>query len=386
MGSSAPAGTLARMVHLRVVAPREQAQQAYELLKRNPLACHLVYLKDVVHAPKGDMLLVDVPREEASVILTDLKNLGIPETGSISVEPIDVQLSELAEKAEREAPGAPADAVVWEEVEARTSEESRLTVTYVAFMILAGLIAAVGILENSPILVVGAMVVGPEFGPIAAFCVAVVERRPRFALRSLAALVVGAMVVGPEFGPIAAFCVAVVERRPRFALRSLTALLVGFPLAISAVWLVVVVFKATGIAPDTFSERDHGLANTISNPDFLAFFVAFCAGTAGMLSLSSAKSGALIGVLVSVTTIPAAANIGIAFVYADWASWRGSQAQLAINVSAILLAGTLTLYIQRLFYRSRRIEHLKERRGVSAKNRATTTPRASSEPAGQRRR
>jgi len=296
------------------------------------------------------MLLVDVPREEASVILTDLKNLGIPETGSISVEPIDVQLSELAEKAEREAPGAPADAVVWEEVEARTSEESRLTVTYVAFMILAGLIAAVGILENSPILVVGAMVVGPEFGPIAAFCVAVVERRPRFALRSLAALVV------------------------------------GFPLAISAVWLVVVVFKATGIAPDTFSERDHGLANTISNPDFLAFFVAFCAGTAGMLSLSSAKSGALIGVLVSVTTIPAAANIGIAFVYADWASWRGSQAQLAINVSAILLAGTLTLYIQRLFYRSRRIEHLKERRGVSAKNRATTTPRASSEPAGQRRR
>jgi len=50
-----------------------------------------VYLKDVVHAPEGDMLLVDVPREEASVIVGDLKNLRIPETGSISVEPIDVQ-------------------------------------------------------------------------------------------------------------------------------------------------------------------------------------------------------------------------------------------------------------------------------------------------------
>lgn len=350
MGFSGPAGTLGAMVHLRVVAPREQAQQAYELLKSNPLACHLVYLKDVVHAPEGDMLLVDVPREEASVIVSDLKNLGIPETGSISVEPIDVQLSELADKAERDAPGAPADAVVWEEVEARTSEESRLSVTYVAFMVLAGLLAAVGILQDSPI------------------------------------LIVGAMVVGPEFGPIAAFCVATVERRPRFALRSLTALVVGFPLAISAVCVAVVVFKAIGIAPDTFSDADHGLATTISSPDVLAFFVAFCAGTAGILSLSSAKSGALIGVLVSVTTIPAAANVGIAFVYADWESWRGSLAQLAINVSAILLAGTLTLFVQRRFYRSRRIEHLQSRQGVSAKSPATTTPRASSAPAGPRRR
>jgi uncharacterized hydrophobic protein (TIGR00271 family) len=316
------------MVHLRVVAPREEAAKAHELLRQNPLACHLVYLKDVVVAPEGDMLLVDVPREEASVIVGDLKNLGIPESGSISVEPIDVQLSALADQAEHDAPGAPADAVVWEEVEARTSEESRLSFTYLAFMVLAALIAAVGILQDSAILVVGAMVVGPEFGPIAAFCVATVERRPRLALRSLLALVV------------------------------------GFPLAITMVCLVVVVFKATGIAPETFSDADHGLATTISNPDFLAFFVAFCAGMAGMLSLSAAKSGALVGVLVSVTTIPAAANIGIAFTYADWESWRGSQAQLAINVSAILLAGTLTLWVQRLFYRSRRIQHLRERRGV----------------------
>src|SRR5688572_21188745 len=204
------------MVHLRVVAPREQAEQAHELLKQNPLACHLVYLEGVVEAPKGDMLLVDVPREEASVIVGDLKNLGIPETGSISVEPIDVQLSDLADKAERDAPGAPADAVIWEEVEARTSEESRLSFSYLTFMVLAALIAGVGILENSPILIVGGMVVGPEFGPIAAFCVATVEQRGRLALRSLFALVV------------------------------------GFPLAITSVWLAVLALRAVGLAPDTF--------------------------------------------------------------------------------------------------------------------------------------
>ena len=55
-----------------------------------------------------------------------------------------------------------------------------------------------------------------------------------------------------------------------------------------------------------------------------------------MLSLSTAKSGALIGVLISVTTIPAAANIGLAAAYQDWESWRGSIEQLAINLASIV--------------------------------------------------
>jgi uncharacterized hydrophobic protein (TIGR00271 family) len=312
------------MVHLRIVAPHDEAERALALLKGVSTACHLVYLEGAVQEPPGDMLLVDVPREDASVIVGDLKELGIHECGAISVEPIDVQLSKVSEEAERRAPGAPADAVVWEEVEARTSEESRLTITFCAFMVLAGLIASVGIYLNSPILIVGAMVVGPEFGPIAAFCVAIVERRGRLALRSLAAL------------------------------------LIGLPLAVAAVWVASLVFKATGVTPDTFSESDHSLSNVIASPDFFAFFVAFCAGTAGMLSLSTAKSGALIGVLISVTTIPAAANIGVSLAYEDWDAWRGSVAQLGVNVVAILTAGVVTLFVQRRLYRARRRRHLKE--------------------------
>jgi uncharacterized membrane protein len=96
----------------------------------------------------------------------------------------------------------------------------------------------------------------------------------------------------------------------------------------------------------------------IANPDFFAFFVAFCAGVAGVLSLTSAKSGALIGVLISVTTIPAAANVGVAAAYGEWSTMGGSLSQLAINLTSILAAGVLTLWIQRLLYRRRRIRHL----------------------------
>jgi uncharacterized hydrophobic protein (TIGR00271 family) len=337
------------VVHLRVIAPHEKAEKALRLLREVRTVSHLVHLPGAAIDPAGDMILADVPREEASVIIGDLKELGIPEDGSISIEPIEVQLSDRAEAAEKRAPGAPADAVVWEQVEALTSEQARLSATFLVFMVLAGLIASVGILLDSPI------------------------------------LIVGAMVVGPEFGPIAAFCVAAVEKRGRLALQSLWALALGFPLAILSVWLASVIFKATGVAPDTFSDADHGLATSISNPDFFAFFVAFCAGTAGILSLSTAKSGALIGVLISVTTIPAAANVGIAMAYEDWSAWRGSLQQLGLNIGAILLAGILTLWLQRLLYRARRVRHLREEAraeaglpvGASARSPEPPTPRAS---------
>ena len=76
-----------------------------------------------------------------------------------------------------------------------------------------------------------------------------------------------------------------------------------------------------------------------------------------MLSLSTSKSGALIGVLISVTTIPAAANIGVTAAYADWENWRGSIGQLVLNMGAILVAGTATLAIQRMLYHRRRRRH-----------------------------
>ena len=95
----------------------------------------------------------------------------------------------------------------------------------------------------------------------------------------------------------------------------------------------------------------------ISSPDFFSFFVAFIAGVAGILSLTTAKSGALAGVLISVTTIPAAANIGVSAAYQDWSAWRGSQEQLAINLGAICLAGILTLLVQRVIFTRRRARH-----------------------------
>jgi uncharacterized hydrophobic protein (TIGR00271 family) len=335
------------MIHLRIVAPVDRTEMALELLKRTPSVCNIIHLPRAAIQPEGDVILCDVAREDASVILSDLRELDIPTEGSIAMEQVDTEISEAAERAVRAAAGAPADSVVWEEVEGRTSENAEFSATFLIFMIAATLIASVGIYLDTPI------------------------------------LIIGAMVVGPEFGPMAGFCVAAVQGRRKLASRSFLALAIGFPVAITMTFLASLVFRWTGLTPGEFSEADHTLSNVIANPDFFTFFVAFCAGVAGMLSLTSAKSGALMGVLISITTIPAAANIAVASAYGDWSSWRGSMEQLAINLGTILVSGILTLGVQKSIYRRRRVAHLHDEVRAAAglpvghsRRAARLTPRA----------
>jgi uncharacterized hydrophobic protein (TIGR00271 family) len=318
------------MVHLRIVVPPDRSERVLGLLEASRSVSSLARVAGASRKPPGDLVLCDVAREDASVVIDDLRELGIPADGSISIEEIDSQLSAAAERAERAAFGSPGDAVVWEEVEARTSESTELNANFLAFMVIACMIGAVGVMLGQPI------------------------------------LIVGAMVVGPEFGPLAGISVALVQRRPDLGLRSLTALAVGFPVGISGAFLLGLFAKWTGLIDVGFEVGQRPLTAFISEPSTFSFIVAFIAGIAGVLSLTSAKSGALIGVLISVTTIPAAAAIGVAAAFGDWPDWRGAIAQLAINLSTIVLAGVATLRVQNRVFERRRRKHRGDRSRAAA--------------------
>ncbi len=206
---------------------------------------------------------------------------------------------------------------MWEEVEARAREDSQLTLSFVVFMAIAAVIAAIGILLDSPILLIGAMVVGPEYGPIAALCVAAVRKRVRPSV--LAASTLG----------------------------------VGFAVAAGAALAATLAFRATGVAPDGYALGTRELTAFIAHPDAMAAVVAVLAGVVGMLSLTEGRSGTLIGVLVSVTTIPAIANVGVAAAYGGWGELRGAALQLGINLTGLTLAGTATLAVQAGMTRAR---------------------------------
>jgi uncharacterized hydrophobic protein (TIGR00271 family) len=317
------------MVHLRIVAPPDRAPAVLERLSATASVYNVIRLPGAASRPDGDAIFCDVAREDASVVIAGLKDLGIASDGSIALEAVDTAISRWADAAQRHAPGSPADAVVWEEVEEHTSENVELSGVFLLFMVLAGLIAALGIFEDSAI------------------------------------LIVGAMVVGPEFGPIAGLCVALVTRRPGLAGRSFLALAAGFPLAMAATFVASVIFRATGLTADEFVGARHQISSMIAEPSVFAALVALCAGAAGMLSLSTAKSGALIGVLISVTTIPAAADVGVAAAYGDWPTGVGSLAVLGINTGCIVVAGTTVLGVQRALYARRR--HREEMPGELAR-------------------
>ena len=296
------------MLHLRVIAPTESSDAVLEVLRREVGVTHIVVHRQAALDPPGDEITADIARESANDVIDELKALGLKRRGAITLDVVDTVVSTAAYRAEKEADGDPADAVVWDELAERSREESTLNATYQTFLTLACLIAAVGVVTDSPVTVVGAMVVGPEFGPLAALAVAIVRRRGYLARRATLALVV------------------------------------GFPVAMFVTAVAVLGGEAVGwIKLGTLRQLNQ--VDFIFQVGPLSFVVALFAGAAGMLSLVSAKSAALVGVFISVTTVPAAGFAVVAATVGDWQVAEQSAIQLGVNLTGIVLAGVLVLWV-----------------------------------------
>ncbi|MGO4425017.1 hypothetical protein AB4Z54_41600, partial [Streptomyces sp. MCAF7] len=138
------------MLHLRLIVPADHTDEVVRTVEHTVGTTHLVVMPGVARNPAGDVVLVDVAREAGDALLGELRALGVDTYGSIAVENIDLSLSKRADKAEEEAPGEGADAVLWEHLAEATHEESTLSVTFLAFLAIATMIAACGVvLDNA---------------------------------------------------------------------------------------------------------------------------------------------------------------------------------------------------------------------------------------------
>ncbi|MEU6249439.1 DUF389 domain-containing protein [Glycomyces sp. NPDC047010] len=301
------------MLHVRVITPAALTGEVLTAAVDCPAVANVIRLPGAAVDPAGDCVEFDVAREGANEILADLRALGLKETGAITVEEIDLSISDAADKAEADAPGHSEDAVIWEELAARTAAETRLTWSYLVFLALAVQIAAIGALLDQPILIVGAMVLGPDFGPVAAFCFGAMRRDL------------------PLIG------------------RAARTLLVGFAVAIAVTLACAAVSRVFGwIEPSMLDDRP--LTSFIIHPDRWSFIVAVLAGVAGILSMTARKSQALVGVFISVTTVPAAGNIAVAIALAHWDEVGASLVQLGVNLAGLVVAGIGTLLVQRFLW------------------------------------
>lgn len=274
----------------------------------------LAVVRGAAIRPLGDVVDADIAREAANDVIDQLRELKLHDVGSIHVEPVHAWMSKQGLSADQRTPGSSADAVVWADVTHRAYDESELNWTYVSFMVLATLIAAIAIVLDSQILVIGAMVLGPEFGPVAAVGVALVRRR--FALLALAS----------------------------------RTLLAGFVMAILATTALALLGRALGWITLHDVEGPRPGTAFIYTPDKWSFIVAVIAAAAGVLSLTSARVGGLSGVFISVTTVPAAGNVALGLAFGAGAEIWGSTLQLLLNLTGMALAGWATLALQQAIW------------------------------------
>lgn len=303
------------MLHLRISVPTALTPDVLDVLTEEAGVSELASVPGASLRPEGDLVMATVAREAANDVIGHLHDLGVHEHGALEIEPIPTWMSQAGLKAGQRAPGSEADAVVWAEVTQHAYDDSEANWTFMSLITLAVLLAGIAIILDSQILVIGAMIMGPEFGAITALGLALVRRRPQLLARALRTLVL------------------------------------GFAVAILVACLLALLCRATGWVSTSDVTAARPQTGFIYTPNWWTVVVAMIAASAGVLAMTSARLDNLSGVFVSVTTIPAAANIalGIAFGLGDEIS--GSALQLLINVVGMALAGWVTLAVQQAVWK-----------------------------------
>jgi uncharacterized hydrophobic protein (TIGR00271 family) len=304
------------MLHVRVVSPADVTGRLTTLLAADPGVANVVVLPAAATRPDGDAVQFDVPAGSANRVLGQLRDLGLHRDSSVIIEIVDAAMADPAVLAAwgRRWHGEPAP--VWELMHARIRDDAQYAPSFFLLLVLAGLIGACGILTNSQILIVGAMVVGPEYSAIISVALGLDQR---------------------DWQPV---------------WRGLLVLLAGFLLAVVVTALFTLCIRWAGHVPEAYIRGVKPVADLINSPNLFSVVVAVLAAIAGVVAISLSRAGTLVGVFISVTTIPAAAGMGVSAAFGSWREVQGSALQLILNVGLLIIVGALSLRAQRRIWRS----------------------------------
>src|SRR5580658_1165177 len=303
--------------HVRLVSAPDRTTELVEALAADSGVSNLLVLSGAAIGPASDAIQFDVRSRSANSVFRYLQAFQHDGDGTIAVDYVDATLGERAPPAAEHFLVQRDVAPVWEVVEARIRSDAVYAPSFYILLAIAGLIGAVGILTNSTILIVGAMVVGPEYNAIMGVALGIDKR----------------------------------TRRP--VIRGALALLAGFSAAMIVTLLFALAIRWSGHTPKLYSLGVRPVSSLIDNPNLFSIVVAVLAGIVGVVSLTEARASALIGVFISVTTIPAAADIALSVGYGSWSEARGSAFQLLLNVTVLIAIGALGLRVQRIIWGAR---------------------------------
>ncbi len=298
------------MFNLRAYVDPDQFDEVTRALHAHEGARHIV-LSGTTMDTDVSLITAELDDAVADAVIEELTALGV-RADDLSIARVQVVRPMTQEGYSIELESQ-TDTLVWSEVTDEAVDNIGLRPSYLAYMAVAGVIAAFGVIDRSAVLIVGAMAVSPDLLPLTAASVGIVARR------------------GWLFG------------------RAIGTLLPGLATAVLTAWLVTLALRATGVV-HVDADISSDVVFSLANVSVATVCVAAAAGVAGMLSFETRASFA-VGVAISVTTIPAAAYIGVAAGLGAWHGAAGALAVLGVNLAVLLVAGTATLGFQSLISR-----------------------------------
>jgi uncharacterized hydrophobic protein (TIGR00271 family) len=164
-------------------------------------------------------------------------------------------------------------------------------------------------------------------------------------IKSSSILIVGAMAVSPDLLPICATCVGIVAGRRLLAQRAFLTLTLGLTLVVVTATVLTAALKWADLLPSSFTIASSTLGG-LAHTDYSTVLIALAAGVAAILSFET-RASAAVGVAISVTTIPASAYLGVALGAGGSDSASGALLVLVVNVGLLILSGSMTLVFQR---------------------------------------
>jgi uncharacterized hydrophobic protein (TIGR00271 family) len=164
------------------------------------------------------------------------------------------------------------------------------------------------------------------------------------------------MVVGPEYGGMLNMAWGTTTRDWGRVRDGAVALVVGFAIAIVAALVLGLAVRALGDTPSAFTAGIRPVSQLINTPNVFSFVVAVVAGIVGVVALTTSRTSTMIGVFISVTTIPAAADIGLSAAYGSWTEARGSFYQLLMNATVLTVVGIVVFVVQRRTWTARAVD------------------------------
>jgi uncharacterized hydrophobic protein (TIGR00341 family) len=252
---------------------------------------------------------VPVPTAAVETVLEELREAGLDdESYTVIVEAKTIISRHFEELQERYAEEQDEERIAREELLSKAEDLVPSSVNYVILTTVSAIIATSGLLLNSPAIIVGSMVIAPLIGPAMSASVGTVLDEH--------------------------------ELFKRGTVMQISGLLLAVVSAAVFAWLV-----RTGLLiPPGIEITDIPAVRERLLPDFLSLAVALGAGVAGVVSLTSGVSAALVGVMISVALIPPAATVGIGIAWGQpWVS-LGSGILTLINVLSINLAAIALLW------------------------------------------